>query len=307
MKLRIYRAVLGVALCLLACEKNAPKSDSPPISRRIVVMAPAAAEILDALGATSQLVGVGDFVQWPPEAARLPKVGAYHAPNVELVVSLGVDLLLTTSMQAGGPTHAKLRELGVQVVSLETNTYEGVLSSLRKVGTLLGKEEIAAQVEARIRSQLEETGKRAANAPRRRVLFVVGREPLYAAGPGSHVDEMIRAVGGENVVAEGVSGYQLLSMEIALESRPDVIVDTSDNRPGAIRGRAVGFWGQFPFLPAVKSGRVYYVEPVRLVIPGMRLPEMTALLGKIVQPEIFGEADTAELGPLNLAGGSGGR
>ena len=140
---------------------------------------------------------------------------------------------------------------------------------------------------------------RAAAAPARRVLVVVGREPLYVAGPGSHLDELLRAAGGENVAADALSPYQLLSLEAALARRPEVIVDSSENRPGAMRGRALGDWGRWPFLPAVAERRVYFVDPVRLSIPGPRLGEMAELLARLIHPEVFGEASPAELGPLD--------
>ena len=94
---------------------------------------------------------------------------------------------------------------------------------------------------------------------------------------------------------DALSPYQQVSLEAVLERMPDVIVDTSDNRPGAPRGRVTGDWGRWEFVPAVRDDRVYRVDPGKLVIPGLRLPEMTLLMGKLIQPEIFGEVETAEL------------
>ena len=51
-----------------------------------------------------------------------------------------------------------------------------------------------------------------------------------------------------------------------------------------------GSWAKWGFLPAVQQDRVYWVDPERLVIPGIRLPEMTALMARLVQPAAFGEA-----------------
>ena len=45
----------------------------------------------------------------------------------------------------------------------------------------------------------------------------------------------------------------------------------------------------------MKQQRVYLVDPSRLVIPGIRLPEMTRLMGRLIQPEAFGQATDAEL------------
>ena len=51
----------------------------------------------------------------------------------------------------------------------------------------------------------------------------------------------------------------------------------------------------WPFLPAVREDCVWSVAPGRLAIPGIRLPEMTRLTGKLVHPEIFGVASPDEL------------
>ena len=295
----------GASLALFAvlvatgCARDGPSSDrAGPEGPRLVVMAPAAAEVLDILGATDRVVGRGDYVVWPPELRELPKVGAYHAPSVETVLSLGTTLLLTTSSQAAAGAHARLRELGVSVLALETNTYDSMLDAILAIGREVGREEEARRAVAGIRREMDEIRAVARDAPGRRVVFVVDRDPVYVAGPGSHVDEMIRAVGGENIAADAASDWQLLSMEVILERAPEVIVDTSDHGEGALRGRAVGPWDRWPFLPAVETGRVYWVDPIRLVIPGPRLPEMTRLLGRLVHPEVFGDPSPGDFGTL---------
>jgi iron complex transport system substrate-binding protein len=137
-------------------------------------------------------------------------------------------------------------------------------------------------------------GSRAAAAPRLKVLFVVGRDPLYVAGPGSHIDTMIRSAGGANIAADSGAPYQMVSLEAMLERLPDVIIDTSDNRPDALRGRRPGPWETWDFLPAVRKNRVFWVDPDRLVIPGIRLPAMTERMGRLIHPELFGEPAEAD-------------
>jgi iron complex transport system substrate-binding protein len=277
-------------LLAVGCTRQDPAIDRvEPEEPRIVVMAPAAAEVLEILGMTDRVVGRGDYVMWPPAMQELPRVGAYHAPSVETVLSLGTTLLLTTSSQAAQGAHVKLRELGIEVLALKTSSYESMLASIISIGKEVGREEKAREVTDGIRREMEKIRRLASDAPKRRVVFVVDRDPVYVAGPGSHVDEMIRAVGGENIAADAASDWQLLSMEIIFERAPEVIIDTSDNGDGALRGRHVGPWARWPFLPAVEKEQVYWVDPIRLVIPGPRLPRMTRLMGQLVHPEIFGE------------------
>ncbi|HKQ62652.1 MAG TPA: helical backbone metal receptor [Candidatus Polarisedimenticolaceae bacterium] len=265
-----------------------PAARSAGGEKRIVAVAPAAAEIVDALGATRQIVGVGDFVSWPPSVTRLPRVGAYDAPSIEGILSLHTDLLISTLSRAASPTHRRLESLGVEVLELDTSTFDGVFASIRAVGRAIGREAVAAQRIERMETELDAIEKRAAGLPRPRVLFVVGRDPLYVAGPGSHVDEMIRRAGGTNVAADAATSYARVSLESVLERLPELIVDTSDNRPDAPRGQLSGSWSQWPFLPAVRDGRVWWIDPTRLVIPGVRLPEMTRLMAQLIHPEAFG-------------------
>jgi hypothetical protein len=89
-----------------------------------------------------------------------------------------------------------------------------------------------------------------------------------------------------------------VSIEAMLERMPEVIVEMTDSRQGALRGRVSGSWGQWPFLPAVAEQRVYWVDPDRLAIPGPRLPDMAKLLARMIHPEVFGAPAAAEYGPL---------
>ncbi len=290
--------VASLIACACVGERDAAGQARPgvePVGQRVVVMAPAAAEMLEALGALELVVGIGDFVQEPASIAKLPRVGAYDKPNVERVLELRADLFLSAQSQAAAAAHGRLKAFGVEVVALDTSTYEGVFASLAELGRLLDRQQRAGALERELRGQLAEIQRTASDLPPRSVLFVVGRDPVYVAGPGSHVDEMIAMVGGTNVFHDAPSTYHRVSMEAVLERLPDVIIDTSDNGPQALRGRVHGDWGQWAFLPAVRQQRVYLVDPSRLVIPGIRLPEMTFLMGQLIQPEAFGEPSDEEL------------
>jgi iron complex transport system substrate-binding protein len=297
--------VLGVfAAGALAC--GGGSADSSPTAAtstpsasnhepRLVVMAPVAAEILDALGASNRVVGVGDFVGWPPALAALPKVGAYDRPNAERILELHGELFVTTRGQAGAGARAELEHLGVEVLELETATMAGVLDAIAVLGSRTGRSEAAATLAGTVRAGVEAVRARSAPLTKRRVLVVVGREPLYVAGPGSYLDELIAVAGGTNVVADTAAPFQALSVEAALERLPEVIVDTSDNRPETPRGRVAGDWARWPFLPAVADRRVWVVAPAVFSIPGPRLPAMADLLARCVHPEVFGEPSPAAL------------
>lgn len=296
--------LLAASMALLGCGSEAPASpedareaSSPP--RRVVVLAPAAAEMLDELGQSGRVIGVGAFGPWPENLDGLPSVGGYDAPNIERMLELDCDLLVTARSDAASRSHGRIEALGIEVLALETSTFDGVFKSLDELGRRFAVAERAIGTERRVRDELDRVARQAEDLGRPRVLFVVGRDPLYVAGPGSHVDELIRIAGGENVAGDAAEPYQQLSMEAALRRMPEIIIDASDNRPGATLGRHAGSWGAWEFLPAVRRNRVYHVAPGRLVIPGLRLPEMARFLARLIHPERFGEPADSSFGPLD--------
>ncbi len=294
--------LLLLAILSTACSGDRPALEpaADPISRppHLVVVSPAAAEMLAELGLTDQIVGIGDYVTRPAELNSLPRVGSYNSPNVEKVLELQADILITARSNASRGSNMRLRDLGVEILELDTADWDGSRQALATLGKRLDREETADRILESLESAMTAIRRQTEGAARPTVLFVVGRDPLYIAGPDSHIDEMIRTAGGVNVAADAGSPYQIASLEAILARLPDVIIDTSDNGPDARRGRLPGPWSAWDFLPAVRDNRVFWIDPDLLVIPGMRLPAMTERMGRLIHPEIFGEPGETDFKPF---------
>jgi iron complex transport system substrate-binding protein len=292
-------AALLLALAAVACGGGAGGERTPAAPpRRIAVMAPAAAEVLAGLGLAERIVAVGDFVDGPPEVAGRERIGSYDAPNLERLLELRVDLLVTARSAAGRAAHERIRRAGIPVLELDSDTYEGVMDAFVRIGEAVGRPQEGRAAADQVQAELEQVRRWTADLPRRRVLFVAGSRPLYGAGPGSPVDRLIEEAGGVNVLADAIGPYPLVSLEVVLERLPEVIIDVSDNRPEVRRGRFPGSWGEWDFLPAVASDRVWWVHPDRLAVPGPRLGEMARLMARLIHPEALGPPADTELGPL---------
>jgi len=272
-----------------ACDvpQEAVHVDTDP--KRVVVIAPALAEMLAALDLLDLVVGIGQFGPWPDSIAGKTEAGGYDNPNIETLLELETDLLLNTKSQAAADVHRQLEALGIEVMALDTSTYEGVFDALHTIGERFNRGQQARELIQEMQEEIAAVEKRSGDLPLRKVLVVVGREPLYVAGPGSHIDRLIRLAGGINIAQDAHSAYQQISLEAILERKPEVIIDTSLNQPMAPRGNRPGDWRHWPFLPAVKRQQVHWVDPSQLVIPGMRLPAMARLMGRFIHPEEFGE------------------
>src|SRR5439155_313779 len=83
-------------------------------------------------GAGSQVVGVLEPADWPPEAARLPRVGDARALDLERIVALKPDLAIVWPYVAPAQLQ-RLREIGVPVYSSDPHTPEAIAGDLERL------------------------------------------------------------------------------------------------------------------------------------------------------------------------------
>jgi iron complex transport system substrate-binding protein len=116
--------------------------------------------------------------------------------------------------------------------------------------------------------------KQAAGLPRRpRVLCAVQIEPLYAAGPDNHIDDMIRLAGGDNAAGDADIPWPQYSLERMLQKDPEVILVPygymGDKRGAALKTlRASEAWSR---TTAVKHGSVIETDDDLITLPGPRI------------------------------------
>lgn len=292
--LALRAATFLVIACAVGCNSDLPSQSGQSTEPRIVVIAPALAEMVAALGMAGNVIGIGQFGPWPEGMADLPVVGGYDQPSLESVLGLGATVFINTASQAAAPSHQQLQSLGVEVMALDTSTQASIFEALSALGQRFDRMGRAQQLIAQIEEQLAQVEMVAHDLPPRSVLLVVGRDPLYVAGPGSHLDYLLTMAGGENVAADADAPYVQLSMEAALERRPEVIIDLAGGAVDRTAGRAAGPWADWDFIPAVTNDQVHFVDPSQLAIPGMRLGEMALRLGRMIHPEAFGQPVPAD-------------
>lgn len=310
--LRAWLLILSVALGGVAgCRSATPAPPTPPPNassswprsytdalghtvvlkaapRRIVSLSPAITEMLFALGAGDRVVGVTEYCDYPPEATRLPTVGAYTGFSVERVLSLNPDLVLAMRGTSRGTMDA-VRRAGVSVLAYDPASVEDILKLMEDLaGMILDKEE-KPEVLQRLRARVEAVRTQGAHLSRRpRVLAAVQVEPLYAVGPRNHIDDMIRLAGGENVAGDAATSWPQYSLERVLEKDPEVIVvprgpmgeDNSRQESPAAVLRKSGLWAG---TTAVKTHAIVEVEDDLLTLPGPRVVEGLEQIAAAVQ------------------------
>ena len=63
-------------------------------AHRIISIIPSTTEMLFAMGAGDRVIAIGTYDTYPPEAQKLPRVGALVDPNVEQILQMRPDLVV---------------------------------------------------------------------------------------------------------------------------------------------------------------------------------------------------------------------
>jgi iron complex transport system substrate-binding protein len=257
------------------------------IPERIVSIAPSPTEILFAIGAGPQVVGVDNYSDYPVAARSLPQVGDYTL-NIETIISLQPDLIV------GGDLVplAQLEQLegqGIPYVLLADRTLEDVLKTIRLAGVITGHIEEANEVADSLSDRIDAVkAKTLAPGVLKPKVYIEYDEfmGLWTYGPGSFGDDLIIAAGGVNVAHNTSSEYPMVESEFVIAQNPDIIVYTTGpwstlseetyiNRPG---------WDT---IDAVVNGDIYGMDANLLSRYGPRIVDCLEQLAEIVHPELF--------------------
>jgi iron complex transport system substrate-binding protein len=248
----------------------------PP--QRIVSLTPGTTEVLFAIGAGKQVVGVTHYCDYPPEAKRLPKVGDVRV-NVEAVVARQPDLVVADGLlnRRFIPT---LERLKLPLLVVEPKSWRDVARLIRLLAQATGHDQKGDAL-ARAFEQAERS-LRSAPAPaiRPSVLFTLNVHPLpmWVAGRDVFVDDMIRLAGGRNIAADGGVNYYPLSAEAILQRNPDILITTvPQDRLPPLHEHPV-----LKQLHAVRQNRVYSVDANLFVRPTPRLLQGLQVLKTII-------------------------
>lgn len=240
-----------------------------------------------AIGAGDLLVGRSRDCDFPKEAEKLPVVGGFGDPNVEVILGLAPTLVVGAQGPAGPRLAEKLKEHGIDTFFPETESFASISVMLEELGRRVGREEGAHSVVAGIEAKRKALVERVATKPKVRVLFVFDLSPLFVAGPGSFPDELIALAGGDNVIKKG-GAYPTIGVEHLLALAPEVLLDgATDMRSGRTLLERVADAPGFRELAAVREKRVRLVGSDALR-PGPRIGDGVWTVARAIHGDTLG-------------------
>lgn len=221
---------------------------------RIVSLLPSTTEILFAIGAGDDVVGVTFECDFPAEARSRTIVSTSAMPegltpaeidafvveamnrgddlyhlDAGALAGLNADLVVTQDLCAVCAVDVSvvddaLAHLGctAEVLTIDPHTLDEVFASIEQLGRATGNEATAAALVSDQRRRLELVAASVRDLPRPRVMFLEWTDPPFA--PGHWIPEMITLAGGEAVIGTPGEKSRRITWEQVNAALPEVIV-----------------------------------------------------------------------------------
>ena len=236
---------------------------------KVISLAPNITEMLFLLGVSDCIVARTDYCDYPLEAEKIESIGTLGVANIEKVLSLDPDLLITPNTPDQG-VRKLLTDAGIELLVIQSSNVHGMLKHLVSIGKAVGKPAIAAEIVARMQDKLNSIAGRyekidKAKLPR--VFIEISNDPLITVGGPSYMNDVVRCAGGVNVASEVSEPYPCINPEKVIEWDPDVIIPCyMGDKSNVARqmSRRIG-WGD---ITAIKTGRIIDDFPNDLIMRG---------------------------------------
>lgn len=285
---------------------------------RIVSLLPSATELLFALGAGDDVVGITHECDYPPAAqgravltsSALPAAGSpaeidrhvrkslhegssLYALDAALLERLAPDLIVTQELcKVCAVSYdivdraAKRVKSDPRVISLEPSSLEDVYANITTIAGLTGRAAAGTQLVESLRARERALRERTAVLPRVRTLLLEWTDPPMSAGhwtPG-----LIELAGGTPVLGNPGANSVTLEWDAVGAADPDAVI-VAPCGFGLEQARAalaaLENVPQFAAMRAVRSGRAYAIDGNAYVNrPGPRLIDTAEILAACLHP-----------------------
>ncbi len=249
---------------------------------RVISLAPSITEVIFALNAGSDLVGVSTYSNYPKKAQEITKVGSFLDTNIEQIINLEPSVVFLL------PSHQKvknmLQKMEINCVTINHQRIDSILSSFEKIGKILNKQKRATFVQDSLNKVLAKLRSTKLN---KKVILCIGRDygkkinNLFAAGKKTFYDDILELIGAKNALEN--NSYPQLNLEALLDLDYDLIIDLVASNTNLDQNQELKIWNDFYSKFGLKK-KIFIIQESFVSIPGPRVLELAlAIKEKILE------------------------
>lgn len=239
---------------------------------RIVALNSESLEMLYLLGESGKVVGVGSWSKQDPILSKVFNfsgvfdVGTASRPNVEAIISLNPDLVITYycgGTQYGYETPKEIVEklesagipvFGICIAVVKPADWGQYYEMIEKLGKLLKEEERAKKIEMKLRSIFDEFQKNVSRVERKVRVVYSWNEMNRIAGNSTIMNVLIEIARGENIGKDVPEPYATVNPEFIVERNPEIWIiwkAAKYNSSDVLKDQ------RFKDVNAIKNGKVF--------------------------------------------------
>lgn len=254
---------------------------------KIVSLAPSNTEILFALGLGDRVVGVTSYCNYPPEVlekvgrGEITVIGGYVNPSLEKITALEPDLVLGHDLLSPDFV-AKLEELKIPIVLVNTSrSIDHVFADIMLVGKACWAEDEASKLVNKLRSFINFWEDKVKDAEKVSVAEVAWVNPIFIAGNGTYIGDIIEHAGGRNVFSDKQRWASISDEEFVKRNPEHIIVPYR-------HGQELIYQGILNLKEkGLISGEIHPIDPDIISRPGPRIAILFEEVIKVLHPEVW--------------------
>ncbi len=235
-------------------------------AKRIITLAPDLTEILFAISVGQNIIATVDSSDYPSAALHIPRIGSYTGIDLERIVSLHPDLIVTWGHNFSRELRV-LKKMGIPVYTTVSRYLQDVPRTMQNLGCLTAHEQDAQKQVTIFTDALQKLQKQYHHQKIQRVFYQIGGAALFTINQENWINQVITLCGGQNIFASLKTPSPEVSWEAVIAANPQVII--SDATGVAWKKH----WARWQQVAAVRDHRLFTIDPNLIDRAGPRLVE----------------------------------
>ncbi|MBU2713838.1 ABC transporter substrate-binding protein [Zooshikella harenae] len=197
-------------------EKNIP---------RVVSLAPHITELLYAVGAGENIVGVIDGSDFPLDAQKKTIIGHYNLLNWEQVFAVQPQLIIAWGSGNKHLLGGKAEQLGIPIIYSEPKTLQDIADELIRFGNITAHKVEAEQAASDFKQHWQRLASQVKKQSlKQKVAILLNINPIQTLNGRHLTSEIIEQCGGKNIFANAKVIAPQVNFEALLAQQPDWLI-----------------------------------------------------------------------------------
>lgn len=274
----------GLLFILSFASHAQTQSDTSAVGvQRIISLSPGTTELIASAGGLDKLVGVVAFSDYPLAAKSLPLVGSSNGINIEKILQLQPDLIVTWQ---GGNRLKDLEtlqhfsnKLGFKILTLNADSLKEIPNTIKTLEQLIHPKGYAKSQVNTLQKQLAQQAQRYQNSTSISAFYQIWQSPLMTIGGEQFISQALRVCGAQNIFSDVKTPALEVSVESVLLRNPQVIFLGGEQ---AFQNSWHQQWQAWSQISAVKNQQIYFLEADAMQRPTARLIEYLPTLCRLI-------------------------